>query len=410
MPDTRPLRAILAVCVFILWPSIAMTQKPLQRTASRPDARVFFVNLRDGAHISSKFTVKFGVANVDIIPAGETKPNSGHHHLLIDSPLNAVDQPIPNDANHLHFGRGQTEAEIILSPGPHTLQLVLGDHDHTPHNPPVVSDVLRITVDPVSVEKARTPAPPNARVSFVGIEDGATIPARSIIRFAISGMELVPAGTVKPDSGHHHLIIDAPQPDLNREIPSDPNYVHFGRGQTEAEVTLTPGPHTLQLVLGDHEHVPHDPPIMSKPIRVTAVEGIGAARTPAAGQTRTAAPSDASVYFVYPPKGALIYPNSTIRFGLRNMGVAPAGIVKENTGHHHLLVNVPAPALDRPIPNDLNHLHFGAGQTERKITLKPGKHTLQLVFTDHQHVPFDPPVLSERIEVTVIPPRKRRRR
>ena len=92
------------------------------------------------------------------------------------------------------------------------------------------------------------------------------------------------------------------------------------------------------------------------------------------------------------------------------MGVAPAGIEKANTGHHHLLVDVPTPALDKPIPNDANHLHFGAGQTERKITLKPGKHRLQLILADHGHVPHDPPVMTEVIEVNVLGPRKRRRR
>ena len=92
------------------------------------------------------------------------------------------------------------------------------------------------------------------------------------------------------------------------------------------------------------------------------------------------------------------------------MGVAPAGVIKENTGHHHLLVDAPTPPLDKPIPSDLSNLHFGAGQTEKKITLKPGKHTLQLILGDHQHVPFDPPVMSERIEVSVVPPRRKRRR
>ena len=125
---------------------------------------------------------------------------------------------------------------------------------------------------------------------------------------------------------------------------------------------------------------------------------------------RTPAPNDAAVYFIYPRNGATIYATSTIRFGLRNMGVAPAGVAKPNTGHHHLLIDVPTPPLDVAIPSDLNHLHFGNGQTERKITLPPGRHSLQLILGDDQHVPHDPPILSERIEVFVGNPRKRSQR
>jgi hypothetical protein len=107
------------------------------------------------------------------------------------------------------------------------------------------------------------------------------------------------------------------------------------------------------------------------------------------------------VYFVYPRDGAVIYPRSTIRFGLRNMGVAPAGVAKVNTGHHHLIVDADPPELDKEIPNDPNHLHFGGGQTEIKLTLTPGEHTLQLVLADERHIPHDPPVMSPKIKVTV---------
>jgi hypothetical protein len=90
-----------------------------------------------------------------------------------------------------------------------------------------------------------------------------------------------------------------------------------------------------------------------------------------------------------------------IRFGLLNMGVAPAGFDKANTGHHHLLVDAELPPLDQPIPNDFNHLHFGAGQTEAKISLPLGPHKLRLLFADSAHVPHDPPVYSNVVNVTV---------
>lgn len=128
-------------------------------------------------------------------------------------------------------------------------------------------------------------------------------------------------------------------------------------------------------------------------------------------------PTGASVYFVGLKDGAVIAPSSTVHFGLRGMGVAPAGVEKGNTGHHHLLIDTELPPLDKPIPNDFNNLHFGAGQTEAKVTLPLGRHKLQLLFADEDHVPHDPPVMSKPITVIVTasgkPPRgkaKRRRR
>ena len=117
---------------------------------------------------------------------------------------------------------------------------------------------------------------------------------------------------------------------------------------------------------------------------------------------RTPAPAGAKVYFISPAADAVVSNPVTVRFGLSGMGVAPAGMVKENTGHHHLLVDVSAlPAMDMPLPNDANHRHFGGGQTEITLELTPGKHTLQLLLGDSNHIPHDPPVLSEKITVEV---------
>lgn len=381
------------------------------RNPSPANARIYFIDLKDGATIPSKVKIRFGIENMEIAPAGVARPNTGHHHLLIDTRLPPLDQPIPSDFNHIHFGSGQTEAEITLPAGEHTLQLLLGDQAHIPHTPPVVSDVIRVRVDPATVEKTRTPAPAGASVFLVEPADGATVGRNLTVKFGVSGMDLAPAGTSKPNSGHHHLLIDTPLPALDREIPSDLNHLHFGRAQTETEITLAPGDHTLQLLLGDHEHLPHDPPIFSKVIRVhvaNAPPEKTAQAAPKAG--RQPSPPDAAVYFVYPSNRESIYPNSTIRFGLRNMGVAPAGVAKPNTGHHHLLIDVDTPPLDQPLPSDLNHVHFGNGQTEKKITLSPGEHTLQLVLADDRHIPHDPPVISERIKVFVKTVRKRSRK
>jgi peptidoglycan hydrolase-like protein with peptidoglycan-binding domain len=248
-----------------------------------------------------------------------------------------------------------------------------------------------------------TPSAPGAAVYFVGVDDGTTLPSKPTIHFGLRNMGVAPAGLDRENAGHHHLIIDAPTPPLDRPIPNDFNHLHFGAGQTEAEVTLTPGKHSLQLIFGDKDHIPHTPPVMSERITVTVADPTQGATT----AVRRSSPSDAGVYFANLRDGQYIPPRTIIRFGLLNMGVAPAGVAKVNTGHHHLLIDIPLPSLDRPIPNDFNHLHFGAGQTEAAVTLSPGRHSLQLLLADENHVPHDPPVMSKPISVIVAGPDQR---
>ena len=118
-------------------------------------------------------------------------------------------------------------------------------------------------------------------------------------------------------------------------------------------------------------------------------------------QERTLAPENAELYFISPADGATLSNPITVHFGLRNMGVAPAGIKYDGSGHHHLLVDTELPSLDFPIINDANHLHFGKGQTEATLELAPGEHTLQLLLGDFAHIPHEPAVMSERITITV---------
>lgn len=117
---------------------------------------------------------------------------------------------------------------------------------------------------------------------------------------------------------------------------------------------------------------------------------------------RTAAPAGAELYFIAPADGATVGKDFTVRFGLKGMGVAPAGVTTEKTGHHHLLIDVAElPPMNLPLPNDAQHKHFGGGQTEVSLSLPPGKHTLQLILGDALHIPFDPPIVSPKITVTV---------
>jgi hypothetical protein len=118
---------------------------------------------------------------------------------------------------------------------------------------------------------------------------------------------------------------------------------------------------------------------------------------------KTKAPQDAYLYIIWPTDGTRIKGAFWCRFGLRGMGVTHAGDNTANTGHHHLLIDVDEPLEpDVPIPSDKKHLHFGTGQTEARIDLPPGPHTLQLVLGDADHIPFDPPVVSKKIHIVVI--------
>jgi hypothetical protein len=139
-----------------------------------------------------------------------------------------------------------------------------------------------------------------------------------------------------------------------------------------------------------------------------ACGGLAVAQAPApqaaTALPRTASPAGAKVYIISPKNGATIKGPVTVLFGLAGMGVAPAGIQMENTGHHHLLIDTDIPKdVGVPLPATDNIKHFGKGQTETTLTLAPGKHTLQLVLGDQLHIPFNPVVASEKITITVTP-------
>ncbi len=121
------------------------------------------------------------------------------------------------------------------------------------------------------VAQERTPAPEDARVYFIGIEDGATVSNPVTLRFGLAGMGVAPSGVEVENTGHHHLLINrtAAEMDLSQPLPASDSLIHFGGGQTQVTTDLPPGEHTLQLVLGDWGHVPHDPPVVSGVLSIT---------------------------------------------------------------------------------------------------------------------------------------------
>ncbi len=143
------LRPVIAALLLFIGLSVGVqSDARAQQSPSPAGASVFIANLKDGDTVASPFVVAFGITGMTIAKAGTMEPNTGHHHLFIDATFDPADaaKPIPNDVHHMHFGAGQTEATVTLPPGKHTLQLVLGDGKHVPHNPPVVSKPITVTV------------------------------------------------------------------------------------------------------------------------------------------------------------------------------------------------------------------------------------------------------------------------
>jgi hypothetical protein len=146
------------------------------------------------------------------------------------------------------------------------------------------------------------------------------------------------------------------------------------------------------------EHVP----MIKRSIHASLLAGcLGLAALSMAAFAETASPPGAKVYFIAPADGAEISGPVVVQFGLTGMGVAPAGVEKDKTGHHHLLIDQKLADYTAPIPADDHHKHFGGGQTETTLTLPAGKHTLQLILADQNHIPHKPPVESEVINITV---------
>src|SRR5215470_5551257 len=139
----RALVCSSAIVVAAATAAFAQTQTP-----SPQGAAVYIINVKDGDTVTSPFKVQFGLSGMGVAPLGVQNERTGHHHLLIDTKLSdeELKRPIAADAQHVHFGGGQTETTVTLPPGRHTLQLVLGDWSHIPHNPPVMSAVITVTV------------------------------------------------------------------------------------------------------------------------------------------------------------------------------------------------------------------------------------------------------------------------
>jgi hypothetical protein len=146
MRDLRLSNFVLLASALVLMASPAAANGP-PRTAAPAGAALYIVSPHPGEVVSSPVTVRFGLSGMGVAPAGVQNPKTGHHHLIIDSELPDLNLPVPADSKHVHFGGGQTQVDIELSPGSHTLQLLLGDHLHIPFDPAIVSERITIEVE-----------------------------------------------------------------------------------------------------------------------------------------------------------------------------------------------------------------------------------------------------------------------
>ncbi|MGH8481384.1 MAG: DUF4399 domain-containing protein [Nevskiaceae bacterium] len=140
------MKRLIPTLAALLLPLAVAADDAMSATAAPPDARVYFIEPKDGAKVKGPVRVVFGLSGMGVAPAGVQNDKTGHHHLLIDGPKVDLAAPLPTGEQVVHFGGGQTETTVTLAPGRHTLQLVLGDWKHQPHRPPVMSETITITV------------------------------------------------------------------------------------------------------------------------------------------------------------------------------------------------------------------------------------------------------------------------
>lgn len=232
------------------------------------------------------------------------------------------------------------------------------------------------------------PPPKDAKVFFVWPLDGSKVPTTFDVVFGAAGMTVVPAGEAIEDrtKGHHHIIVDGKPLKMGTVVPMDEKNIHYGKGQTQAELTLTPGKHTLTMQFADGAHRSYGDQL-SQTIEVEVVE----------------LPAKPAVKWIEPADGAQVKSPVQMKFGLEGLGIRPAmeDPKDKTTGHHHVVVNGKPVPLGQVVPADETHIHYGKGQTEATLELKPGKYSLTLQLADGSHLSYGEK-LSQTINVEVV--------
>lgn len=227
---------------------------PAQPAPAPTEASVDFFWPQAGSKVFATSTFSFLAHNMTVTPAGEHVEDKtrGHHHLIIDGDAIPEGTVVPMDEKHLHYGQAQTAAEVKLEPGKRKLTMQLADGAHISFGPKLAK-----TID---VEVVPDPEQP-PRVFFAEPADGARVKSPFVVKFGLEGMTIRPAGEDALDktTGHHHLIINGKPGDLGTVVPADDTHIHYGKGQTEAEISLPAGKHTLTMQFADGAHRSYGP-------------------------------------------------------------------------------------------------------------------------------------------------------
>ncbi len=233
-----------------------------QTPAATSAQSVFFVWPHDGSTVFADFDVAFGVNGIGLRKAGEDPldKTTGHHHLIIDSPSIPAGQVVPKNDKYLHFGDASSTAHLTLASGPHEIEMQLADGAHLSYGPALAAKMKLIVKE----------KPAKMGVDFANLKDGDVVKSPVLVKFAVEGFTLRPAGedVLDKTSGHHHLIVDGEASALGAVVAKDATHLHFGKAETETTLTLAAGPHTLTLQLADGGHFSYGPS-MSKTIKVT---------------------------------------------------------------------------------------------------------------------------------------------
>ncbi len=344
---------------------------------------VAFLQPSDNAIIPITSTVVMSATGVTIAPAGQLVEGQVHLHILINAPFIEAGNPIPNDAQHLHFGDGSTTTELVLPVGSHTLRLQAADGAHVALAGEEYRDEIVVSV--------ADDAPAQA-VRFAMPSDGATVPPSFDVAMAATGLIVEPAGPINANAGHFHILIDTDFIEPGNPIPNDEAHLHFGKGQLTTTLGLEPGEHLLRLQMADGAHVALEGEEFRDTITVTV-----AADTPAA-----------NVKFVAPADGELVTSpvsvNSPVSVKMSAAGLIverSGGVLRAGAGHMHILVDTDFIEAGNVIPADDNHIHFGGGQLTTTLDLAPGEHVLRLQMANGAHLALEGEQYRDEITVTV---------
>ena len=348
-------------------------------TATTPTTtqRVRFVTPVAGATVAPTFTVAMTATGLTVEPAGAINDNAGHFHILVDTDFVEAGEVIINDANHLHYGKGQLTTTLNLEPGEHVLRLQFANGAHIALEGPAYQDTITVTVAGATTEPS---------VRFVTPLANATVPPTFTVAMTATGLTVEPAGNISANAGHFHILVDTDFVEAGEVIINDAQHLHYGKGQFSTTVNLEPGEHVLRLQFANGAHIALAGPAYQDTITVTVAEAML---------------TEPSVRFVTPLNGATVPPTFTIAMTATGLLIEPAGEIREGAGHFHILVDTDFVEAGEVIINDAQHLHYGKGQFSTTVNLEPGEHVLRLQFADGAHIAQEGAAYQDTITVTV---------